>query len=316
MTFNQLLYLTEVAKYGSINKAAQANYISQSSISTAIKELENEFDIVIFKRSGRGVEPTEEGQEFLSYAVSLIKQKEWLENRFKNGNYSDAPRFSVSMQHYPFAVDAFIRMMENEHSPQYYHTLNETDLEEVIKNISEDRADVGIIYMASRNRERLLSILSARNLVFREIAEVAPSIFIRKDHPLSSRNIICTEDLECYPYISFMYRDGLASEFQEEYLPSDTITRNKRIQVSDRQSMMDMIKSSDSYTIGTGLISGNYSTPGIISKALATKDRLHIGYIVLKNRELDERTNAFISYLAEAMEDSLEYTSNCTHSNI
>lgn len=313
MTFNQLLYLTEVAKHGSINKAAQANYISQSTISTAIKDLEEEFGIVIFKRSGKGVETTEEGQEFLSYAVSLIEQKEWLENRFKHGNHSAAPKFSVSMQHYPFAVDAFIRMMEDEHSPHYIHTLKETDLEEVIKNIDEGQADVGIIYIASRNYERLTSILSARDLVFREIAEVTPSIYINKDHPLSNQDIISAEELEPYPYISFLYRDGLASEFQEEYLPKETITRSKRVQVNDRQSMMDMIKSSISYTIGTGLISDNYSTPGVITKALKSNDKLHIGYVISRSKILDDRANAFIAYLTEALEDSLYYTNHMTH---
>lgn len=308
MTFNQLLYLTEVAKHGSINKAAQANYISQSSISTAIKDLEEEFGIVIFKRSGKGVETTAEGKEFISYAVSLIEQKAWLEDRFKNSAHIDAPRFSVSMLHFPFAVDAFIRTMDDENSPKYNHTLQETDMEEVIKHVTEDQADIGIIYIASRNMPRLSSILAARNLRFYEITKVNPSVYIRSNHPLADKPLVGTNDLEEYPYISFLNRDGLASEFQEEYLPRESVSRPKRVYVNDRHSLLEMIKSSDSYTIGSGLIPESNASGDIVTRTLVSDDELHIGYITSNDRELSPLAKSFINYLSDALMDSKQYS--------
>ena len=112
MTFQQLEYIVEISKCGSINKAAQKLFLSQSGISTAVRELENELGIRVLARSNRGVEFTPEGKEFLSYAVSLLEQKRGIESLYGEARNAAAPvRFSISCQRYPFAVDAFLRLL-------------------------------------------------------------------------------------------------------------------------------------------------------------------------------------------------------------
>ena len=73
MTFQQLTYVVEVSKCGSINKAAHKLFLSQSGISTAVRELEQELGIQFFTRSNRGVEFTPEGREFLGYLDQSIQ---------------------------------------------------------------------------------------------------------------------------------------------------------------------------------------------------------------------------------------------------
>ena len=73
MNFQQLNYVVEISKCGSINKAANKLFLSQSGISTAIRELEEELGIQFFVRSNRGVEFTPDGREFLGYAASLLE---------------------------------------------------------------------------------------------------------------------------------------------------------------------------------------------------------------------------------------------------
>ena len=108
MTFQQLEYIVEISKCGSINKASQKLFLSQSGISTAVRELEGELGIQLLARSNRGVEFTPEGREFLSYAASLLEQKRQIEGLYGEARNSVAPaQFSVSCQRYPFAVDAF-----------------------------------------------------------------------------------------------------------------------------------------------------------------------------------------------------------------
>ena len=123
----------EISKCGSINKAAQKLFLSQSGISTAVRELEQELGIRIFARSNRGVEFTQEGKEFLSYAISLLEQKHRIEGLYKDSR-DDAPmRFSVSCQRYPFCVDAFLRLLDiaedgqidNEERPEFEEILTE-----------------------------------------------------------------------------------------------------------------------------------------------------------------------------------------------
>ena len=110
MTFQQLTYVVEVSKCGSINKAAHKLVLSQSGISTAVRELEEELGIQFFVRSNRGVEFTPEGEEFLSYAISLLEQKRRIEQLYGEGRNEAAPaRFSVSTPRYPCTEDAVLR---------------------------------------------------------------------------------------------------------------------------------------------------------------------------------------------------------------
>ena len=105
MTFQQLEYVVEISKCGSINKAAQKLFLSQSGISTAVRELEGELGITLLTRSNRGVEFTPEGKEFLSYAVSLLEQKRQIEGLYGEARNSAAPvRFSVSSQRLSLCV--------------------------------------------------------------------------------------------------------------------------------------------------------------------------------------------------------------------
>lgn len=144
MTFQQLTYVVEISKCGSINKAAQKLFLSQSGISTAVRELEEELGIQFFVRSNRGVEFTQEGKEFLSYAVSLLEQKQRIESLYGEARNSSAPvRFSVSTQRYPFTEDAFLRMLRRTTDNRYVFSIREAGMDAVIDDVYDHRADIG-----------------------------------------------------------------------------------------------------------------------------------------------------------------------------
>lgn len=82
MTIQQLKYIITVAETGSITEAAKKLYISQPSLSNAIKDIEKETKLTVFHRSRQGIALTKEGLEFLGYARSVVQQMELLENRF------------------------------------------------------------------------------------------------------------------------------------------------------------------------------------------------------------------------------------------
>ena len=111
MTLQQLRYLIAIAEYGSINAAAQNLYASQSNLSTAIKELEQELGITVFTRSNRGVTLTNDGTELLGYARQVIEQADMLEMRYADKG-STHLRLAVSTQHYAFSVQAFVNVVE------------------------------------------------------------------------------------------------------------------------------------------------------------------------------------------------------------
>ena len=110
MTLQQLRQIIAVADSGSINEAAKRLYITQPSLSATIKTVEKETGIDIFSRSNRGIVATPEGEEFLGYARQVSEQYQLMEDKYLTGTpYKQ--KFGVSMQHYTFAVEAFIHLL-------------------------------------------------------------------------------------------------------------------------------------------------------------------------------------------------------------
>ena len=160
MTFQQLTYVVEISKCGSINKAAHKLFLSQSGISTAVRELEEELGIKFFVRSNRGVEFTPEGKEFLGYAVSLLEQKQRIESLYGESRSTIAPvHFSVSTQRYPFTEDAFLEMLQQNQENRYQYTLKETSMDGVIDDVYDHRADIGVIFLTKLTEKIVCRLL-------------------------------------------------------------------------------------------------------------------------------------------------------------
>lgn len=171
MTLQQLKYVIEVARSRLINKAAQKLFISQPSLSNALKELEKEIGITIFLRTNQGIMITSEGSEFLGYARQVVEQAELLENRY---SIAPAPQqhFSVSAQHYAFAVSAFVRLLKEYEREEYEFALRETKTYEIIADVKNLRSEIGILYVNDFNEKIIYKFLREGNLRFHELFEV------------------------------------------------------------------------------------------------------------------------------------------------
>ena len=130
MTLQQLKYIITVAEKGTVSEAAKTLFISQPSLTNAIKELENELQIEIFIRTNKGVIVSNEGEEFLGYARQMLEHYKLIEDRFVNNSISKK-KFSVSMQHYTFAVEAFIKIAKKYGMDEYEFAIHETRTRDV-----------------------------------------------------------------------------------------------------------------------------------------------------------------------------------------
>ena len=287
MTFQQLTYVVEISKCGSINKAAQKLFLSQSGISTAVRELEEELGIQFFVRSNRGVEFTQEGKEFLSYAVSLLEQKQRIESLYGEARNSSAPvRFSVSTQRYPFTEDAFLRMLRRTTDNRYVFSIREAGMDAVIDDVYDHRADIGVIFLTELTEKIIRRLLDARDLDFHEIAAVSPCIYVRKGHPLANRDEVTEEDLAGLPYVSFEHNQGVGSDYSEEYQLLSMKKPPRRISVNNRATMMNVLAATDAYTTGSGLLVEGITSQAVVTMPLAGKTCIRIGWIRPRNSKL------------------------------
>lgn len=140
MTLTQLKYVITVSDTNSINEASRLLFVSQPSLSSAIRELEAELGIALFKRSNRGVILTAQGEEFLGYARQVVDQYQLLEVRYIERK-NVKKKFSVSMQHYTFAVNAFMEMVKQFGMDEYEFAVHETKTYEVIEDVLDGRTE-------------------------------------------------------------------------------------------------------------------------------------------------------------------------------
>ena len=164
MTLAQLRYTIAIAKAGSMNEAAKNLYISQPSLSTAIRELETETGVEIFRRTNRGIAVTPAGEEFLGYARQVVEQYELMEAKYISKEQS-RKKFSVSMQHYTFAVNAFVELVKQFGMDEYEFAVHETKTHQVIEDVRNFKSEVGILYvndskkLSEKKREELFDVI-------------------------------------------------------------------------------------------------------------------------------------------------------------
>ena len=294
MTLQQLKYIVTVAETGNITEAAKRLFISQPSLTNAVRELENEMQVTIFNRTNKGVVVTNEGDVFLSYAKQILEQVGLLEEKYLNVK-ERRPRFSVSCQHYSFAVNAFVDVIKAFDANQYDFTLRETQTYEIIEDVSKLRSEIGILYVSSKNEEIIGKLLKQNDLEFQELFIAKPHVFIYSKHPLAERENIALEELEEYPYLSFEQGEYNSFYFSEEIL--STLDRKKNIKVRDRATLFNLVIGLNGYTVSSGVISRELNGENIIAKPLLVDEYMRIGIIRQKNMPLSRYGVLYIEAL-------------------
>ena len=202
MTLAQLRYAITVANSNSMNEAARNLFISQPSLSSAIRELEEEIGIELFRRTNRGISVTPEGEEFLGYARQVVEQYELIESKYVSKEHTKK-KFSVSMQHYTFAVNAFVEMVKQFGMDEYEFAVHETRTYDIITDVKDFKSEIGILYLNDFNHKVLEKLFHEFNLEFHPILECSIYVYMWKGHPLADRYLITLEDLREYPCLSF-----------------------------------------------------------------------------------------------------------------
>ena len=294
MTLQQLKYIVTVAETGNITEAARRLFISQPSLTNSIRELEKEMKITIFNRTNKGVSISNEGDLFLSYARQILEQTNLLEEKFLNKK-AQSSKFSVSCQHYSFAVNAFVDVIREFGGNKYDFILRETQTHEIIEDVSRLKSEIGILYTSSKNKEVILKLIKQNGLKFEELFVAKPHVFISSTHPLGNKEVLTLKDLEEYPYLSFEQGEYNSFYFSEEIL--STLDRNKNIKVRDRATLFNLVIGLNGYTVSSGVISKELNGKNIIAKPLEVNEFMRIGTITQKNMPLSRYATAYLEYL-------------------
>ena len=294
MTLQQLRYVIKIVECGSISEAAKQLYISQPSLSNALKELEAEMGIEIFNRTARGISLTVDGREFLSYARQVMEQTELLEQRYL-GKRPSKQLCAVSTQHYAFAVNAFVNLLRNLEVDEYEFTLRETRTWEIIEDVKNLRSELGIIYLSAFNEKVINKLLKENHLRFYPLFTADPHVFISAHHPLAIKESVSLEDLDDYPFLAFEQGEYNSFYFSEEIL--STVPRKKTIHVSDRATLFNLLLGLNGYTVCSGVLNSDLNGDNIISVPLQSDEKMLVGWIANEKSHLSAIAADYINEL-------------------
>jgi len=301
MTLQQLRYAIGIAKVGSFNKAAENLFISQPSLTAAIRDLEEEIGIVIFNRTSRGVSLTVEGEEFIAQASQLYHHYETVLERYSDGVHQKK-KFAVSTQHYSFAIKSFVEMVKKFNIDEYNFAIRETKTKEVIDDVAGLKSEIGILYLSDFNRKYITYLLKEHELEFHHLIDCKAFAYMWKDHPLASRKSVNLKDLSNYPCLSFEQSESGSYYFAEEILSTNEYHRT--IKANDRATMLNLMVGLNGYTLCSGIISEEINGSDYVAipfkDAKGEDDRtMEIGYIVKKNFMLSTICRLYISEMEE-----------------
>lgn len=303
MTLNQLRYVIEVANSTSMNEAARNLFISQPSLSAAIHELETEIGIDIFIRTNRGITVTPEGKEFLGYARQVVEQYELVEARYISKSETKK-RFSVSMQHYTFAVNAFIEVAKKFGLDDYDFSVYETRTNDVIQNVKNFKSEVGILYLNDFNEQVLRKIFVENDLSFHKLFDCHIYAYITKKHPLAVKERVTLEELSEYPCLAFDQGDNNSFYFAEELF--STFDYKRIIHASDRATLLNLFVGMDGFTLCSGIICEDLNGDEFKALRLDCDDLMTIGYIKRKGVPLSQIGQMYIEEVEKYKENILD----------
>lgn len=300
MNINQLKYVLEIANSSSIREASTRLFVSQPALSASIRELEEEIGILIFERTNKGINLTEDGRDFVEYAKKAVGQFEVLEERYLSKD-SDKEIFSVSTQHYNFAIKAFTSVIEKINPEKYVFSIHETKTKEVLDDVKNLKSEVGIVSFSGSNETVMRKLLKDFGLEFTPLMQRETYVYVWKNHKFAGKKEISIEDMRPYPCVTFDQSSD--SNF---YLPEEAMadyTFDKTIKSSDRATTMEIISELGGFSIGSGMLSKEDAVlQGLVAIKLKEEDPLMIGYITRKYSILSHYGEKYIEELLKYKE--------------
>ncbi len=293
MTIQQIKYIIGVSDSGSLNKASERLFISQPSLSSSLRDAEDELGFRIFRRTSRGVEATERGISFISDAREFFAQYEML---LKKHTCSEKKYFSVSALYYAFARKAFVEIVNGFSGDGYDFAFREDKVSNVIADVALEKSGIGILYISESNRDEIARSLRSSALEFHHLTECNAFVYLHRKHPLSEKESISLEELSDYKFVTFD-TDDVKSFFSDESIRRYSL--DQAITVADRATELSLIKNLNGYTFLSGVF-GEETNEDFVLVPLkdcgdGRKLTFELGYITKKGGRMEKIALSYIS---------------------
>ena len=301
MNILHMKYAVEVAKVGSLNKAAETLLIAAPNISRSIKDLEADIGISIFDRTAKGMELTPEGEEFINYAKGILSRIDEVENYYKKGS-SKKQRFSISVPRACYISEAFSQFSKSLSKDAAEIFYKETNSQRTIRNMLEHDYKLGIIRYAENYDKYFKAMLEEKGFCYEMVTEFSYSLIMSAENPLAKKEVIAFDDL--VDFIEIAHADPYVpsmplSKVVKEELP-DNIDR--RIFIFERASQFDLLSNNpETFMWVSPAPESLLKRYNLVQKKCVDNKKIYKDVLIYKNGyKLSKLDRRFITELCEA----------------
>ena len=307
MNILHMKYAVEVARLGSLNKAGETLLIAPPNISRSIKELEADLGILIFNRSAKGMTLTPEGEEFIRYAKSILKQIDEVEMLYRQGS-PKKQKFSISGPRASYIADAFVefsKCLGDEPSEIFY---KETNSKRTINNVFDGDYHLGIIRYAENHDKYFKSMLEEKGFSYEMIAKFTYVLIMSRENPLAEKEDIAFDDL--MPYIEIAHADPYVPSLPLSKVVKDELPDNmdRRIFLFERASRFDILsENSETFMWVSPTPQKVLDRYGLVQKRCVDNKNVYNDVLIYrKGYKLSRLDRQFIAKLYEARKKHLK----------
>lgn len=307
MNILHMKYAVEVARLGSLNKASETLLIAQPNISRSIKELEADLGISIFNRSVKGMTLTPEGEEFIHYAKSILKQIDEVEMLYRQGS-PKKHKFSISVPRASYIADAFVEFSKclGEYPSEIFY--KETNSKRTINNVLDGDYNLGIIRYAENHDKYFKSMLKEKGVSYELIAKFTYILIMSRENPLAKKEDITFGDL--MPYIEIAHADPYVPSLPLSKVVKDELPDNmdRRIFIFERASRFDILsENSETFMWVSPTPQKVLDRYGLVQKRCVDNKKVYNDVLIYREGyKLSRLDRQFITKLYEARKKHLE----------
>jgi len=288
-----LQYALEVAKCGSISRAAQNLFVSQPNLSVSLKNLENTLGYKIFNRSSAGISLSEKGKLFLKSARIISAEMKNIEN-IPSLFLSDNSNLSIVCVYSAFILDCFMSFRSNNHSSNPRDVFKETGLNHAMQDLITKNYRIGFFYDFDCNVHKRWELAEK---YFLDINLLTPNIpimaILSKEHPLARETHVSVKSLATKPLVTY-------EDFEDDdWLGAMGIKNPQEVlYIFDRGGMMEIISYGDHVGIHIGKSFFNKTSENLVAIPITgIENQLNQYWMKAVGYHLSDIEESFIRYM-------------------
>ena len=305
MNLLHMKYAVVIAETNSINKAAELLYVGQPTLSRAVKELESSLGVTIFERSAKGMFLTPDGETFIRYAKTVLRQVDAIEEMFKKGRVSKK-RFSVSVPRASYIAEAFAafsKLIGKDTQAEIFY--KETNSMRTLRNVLQENYKLGIVRYAENYDKYYKAMMEEKGLEHELITKFRYVLLMSDSSPLAAKENITFDDLK--DKIEIAHADPYVpslpfAQIKKEELPDNS---DRRIFVFERASQFELLSQNPETFMWVSSIPQKLLQRYGLTQRICDENRRVYKDVLIYRRDytLGNLDNLFIEQLVKAKRD-------------